>query len=576
MRLASRFSAAMAVIALAGLLQACGGGGGGGGSAVSVPSIDTGCFAAPTSAPGVAPTALITGTGSVVVTGTALFASVPSNNATGALDYPNTVNKPVRGAVVQAESSSGAVWASTTTSEQGTYSFTVPANTTFTVRLRPELTKTTGGATWNVAVRDNTVSGEPQQTVLTTPVFSGTAPLQKSITAGSGWGVNSYTSASARAAAPFAILDTIYASMKLVTSVQANAQFPPLTVYWSANNRPANGNVVLGEIGGTFFATSNNCASLERAMFVLGADGVDTDEYDSSVIAHEFGHYLQSAFSTDHSVGDSHGANDKLDMTLAFSEGWGNAFSSMARNNAIYADSSNFAQASGFTINMANAPGPSAVSRGWYGEDSVGTSLYLLFVNQGFAPIWTALNGPMKTSQDALSTIFSFADAVRSAGNATVNAAMNNILSLQNIFTGSTANQWGQGETNNGGDAGNLPIYTSLSLGVPTNACVIKSNLRTYPNGTQPVNKLGSVKYFRINLPSAGTRTITASFPQGGRDIDFEVFQKGVLRGVANTDAPSSEVGTLSLTAGEAVIRVVDYNVATVAAGTPCATIRID
>jgi hypothetical protein len=574
MRFLSGLLKATLGVATALVLQACGGGGDSapanfaGGSGAPTGIVDTGCYATSTAAPITPVSPIIVGTGTVVVTGTALFAFVP-NGPTGGLNYAGATDKPVRGATVQALSG-GIVLASTITSAQGAYSLNVPANTTFSIRLRPELINAAGPASWSVAVLDNTVAGTPPQVVDTAAVSSGPGPaIQKSITAGSGWGSTSYVAP--RAAAPFAILDTIYASMQLVTSVKPNAQFPPLTVFWSPNNQPALPfDLVRGDVGGTSFNTTGNCADLNRSMVVLGKDGVDTDEYDSSVVAHEYGHYLQSAFSTSHSLGGSHSFKDKLDMTLAFSEGWGNAFSSMARTNPIYADSSNAAQSGGFTLDLA-AP-PTDARRGWYREDSVDTSLYALFLGQGFTPIWTALTGPMKTSQDALATIFSFADALRSAGN----SALNSILAAQNILVGATPNQWGQGETNNGGDAGNLPIYTPLTLGVEATACFIGTNVRTYPAGDTPVNKLGAVKYFRATLPSAGVRTITSVFPQGGHDIDFEVFQKGVLRGEAGSDSPVSEVGSINLAAGEVVIRVSDFNAASVAPSAPCATIRID
>lgn len=567
MHMARRFLAATAVFVVASMLQACGGGGDS--VAPQVATIDSGCYATSTVAVITPVNPVVTGAGAVVVTGLAQYASVPNNS--GPLDYANTINKPVRGAIVQAESSAGVVLSSNTTSDSGAYALNVPVNTPFLVRLRPALAKATGGATWSVAVRDNTVSGEPQQTVVTALTTTGTATsfAMPPMLAGSGWNGSAYTGA--RAAAPFAILDTIYSSMKLVTSVQANAQFPPLTVYWSPKNRPTKGDYTLGEIGGTFFATAGTCADLQRAIFVLGAEGVDTDEYDSGVVAHEYGHYLQSAFSTNHSLGGAHGANNKLDMTLAFSEAWGNAFSSMARGNPIYADSKGKAQGFGFTVNLASLPGTSAVSRGWYGEDSLGASLYNLFTGQGFAPIWAALSGPMKTSQDALATIFSFAEAVRGASVSAGNT-LNSLLVTQNIFTGSTANQWGQGETNNGGNAANLPVYNTLTLGSEAPSCFTTANL----TGTS-INKLGAVKYFRVNLPGAGLRTIRSNFPQGGHDIDFEVFQKGVLRGEAQSDNPTTESGSVYLAAGEAVIRVVDFNVATASSAVEtCATIRID
>jgi hypothetical protein len=552
------------------LLQACGGGSGGAATTTQIPSIDTGCLTAPAAVaitPAVVPHAIV---GGVLVTGTALYASVPNNPQTGALNYAATVNKPIRGATVQAWSDANVLLASTTTSQTGTYALNVPANTMFQVRLLAELINTTGLAKWSVSVRDNTRQGG-LWVLPDSLATSGSGPsVQRSITAGSGWGTESYTGA--RNAAPFAILDTIYQSMQFVTTAKANTLFPLLNVYWSPNNRSGSfSNPAIGEIPTSYFDVTGNCANPDRSIYVLGQDGVDTDEYDTSVVAHEYGHYLQSAFSTDHSTGGHHSSFQKLDMSLAFSEGWGNAWSSMVRGDPIYSDSSGSGQTGGFTISMAISPNDA--NRGWYREDSLETGLYALFVNQGFVPIWTALTGPMKVSQDALATIFSFAEAVRSAGNTAVNSTLNNLLFAQKIFTGATANQWGLGETNNGGSAANLPIYSTLTLGAESVSCFSPANLT--PDAS--VNKLGAVKYFRVNLPGAGMRTVRSNFAQGGHDIDFEVFQKGVLRGAALSDSLTTETGTLYLAAGEAVIRLVDYNVASASTATStCATIRID
>jgi hypothetical protein len=504
----------------------------------------------------------------IQVSGLATFASVPNNSATGALDYSATTQKAVRGATIQAIAGT-TVLATATTSAQGSYTLTVPANSNFFLRLRAELVNTQGPANWSVAVRDNT-AGNALWVVDSVAAAVGSANAERSINAGSGWTATSYTSA--RAAGPFAILDTVYSGMQLVTSVQSNAQFPALNVYWSPNNIAVRGNLAAGEIGTSFFSTaletSTAGSTVSRFIYILGSQDSDTDEYDSSIVAHEYGHYLESAFAKSNSLGGPHGPLDKLDPTVAFSEGWGNAWSGMVRGSANYADSSGPRQGPGILFSLASVPTDAA--RGWYREDSTDSSLFRLFTGQGFAPIWSALTGPAKASEDALSTIFSFAAAVRSAGNAAATSALNSLLSAQAIFTGAAADQWGTGETNNGGSPDNLPLYISLTLNTPVQTCLSKANL----TGNFP-NKLGSVKYYRILLPSSGQRTVRASF-SGGRDIDFEVFQKGVLRVDASGTSATSEVANVNLDAGEAVIRVSDFNLATVSASTPCGSLTVN
>ncbi len=537
----------MAAVLLLG--PGCGGGGGGSSpSAVVEPPLPT----------------------QVTVTGRASYESVPVNEVTGALNYTALANKPARGVTVQAISA-GAVVASTTADDQGNFSLILPLNTSYFLRMRAEVVNTTGPATWNVSIKDNTAQ-DALWVVDGVPAQSGTRNASVSITAGSGWSGSGYTGA--RAAGPFAALDTVYTTFKYLVQTEPAARFPPLTLFWSPNNTTAQSptnDYTTGEIGGTFFLASSENGAIKRAIYLLGRQDDDTDEYDSALVAHEVGHYIQHAFSVDHSLGGSHAHLNRLDMTLAFAEGWATAWSSIARGNPIYQDSYGARQAQGFTFSMLDVPTDS--DRGWYREDSIDTGIYALFQAHGFAPIWQALTGPMAKTQQALATVFSFADAVRSAGNSAVSASLNRILSAQNIFTGVGADAFGQGETNNGANPANLPIYAALPFNTATPVCFINDN-KTGKSG----NKLGMVKYFRINLSTAqaGLRTITANFPVG-RDLDFEVYQNRSL--VANAGADSlgqtSESTSVNLAAGEVIVRVGDFVTINPLVAPSCATITL-
>jgi hypothetical protein len=562
---ASRWLAASLVVAATSFLQACGGGGdaasGGSGTTTPVaPNSSTNDGPSCAALVPAQPASVAALANSVTVNGTATFESVPNNPSNGALDYAASSSKPARGATVQAISG-GTVLASATANEQGRYALAVPANTPYFLRLRAELINT---AAWNVTVKDNT-AGDALWVADGPVASSGSASSVRSIHAASGWNGVAYSAG--RAAGPFAILDTAYSGMQLVKSVQPAANFPPLTLFWSPNNNPIRGGLAIGEIGTSFFSTKAECGEASRFIYILGKQDQDTDEYDSAVVAHEFGHYLQSAFSTNTSVGGPHGPGDKLDKTVAFSEGWGNAWSSMARNSSLYLDSSGSRQGPGASVRLDVAP--TDAQRGWYREDSVDTILYQLFQGQGFAPVWAALTGPMRT-QDALASIFSFAAAVRGAGSAAVTSAMDALIAAQNIFTGATADQWGTGESNNGGNTGNLPVYNRLTLNSPLQTCFIADNLLG-----PTVNKLGSVKYYRMTVPSAGLRTFSASFP-AGRDIDFQVFQKNVLLVDASSTEPSSETASVNVAAGELVVRVSDFNLSSVPANTACGTLTVN
>ena len=556
-----------AVVCLALALVAQGCGGGGSSAPTPVALAPTPVIPPVTSVP-VMPPAL---PNQVTLSGQASYESVPGNQFTGALNYAASVDKPARGITVQAIWA-GAVLASTAADDQGKFALNLPLNTPYFLRMRAEMVNAPGAASWAVSIKDNTAQ-DALWVVDGASAQSGTANSTVSVTAGSGWNGSSYT-AGARGAGPFAALDAVYTTFRYLLQTDPTLRLPPLSLFWSPNNTTAlspTEDYSTGEIGGTFFLESARNGQISRAIYLLGRQNDDTDEYDSALIAHEVGHYLQSAFSVDHSLGGSHADPDKLDMTVAFSEGWATAWSSMARASPLYLDSYGIRQASGFTFSVLDVPTDS--ERGWYREDSVYSSLFALFQAHGFAPIWQAITGPLAKTQQALATIFSFADAVRSAGNAPVNASLNRILSAQNIFAGPTADGFGQNETNNGASAGNLPVYATLTLNAVAPVCFNNDN-----KTDKSINKLGMVKYFRISLSAAqaGLRTVTANFSLG-RDLDFEVFQNRSIVASATADSQglTNESTSVALGAGEVIIRVSDF-VTTHAPVAPfCATITI-
>jgi len=181
----------------------------------------------------------------VTVTGKVNFEFVPPNAVCQGLDFGSTFAKPVRGATVQLiDAGSSAVLATTQSDDNGDYSFAnIDTDTMVRLRIRAELKKTTGLSRWDVEVRDNyDISGSPPA-LGSRPLYvvegsnfdTGSASVAVEImTAPTGWDGASYTGD--RAAAPFAILDTIYSAMKFIESVDPDVFFPPLDAFWSINN----------------------------------------------------------------------------------------------------------------------------------------------------------------------------------------------------------------------------------------------------------------------------------------------------------------------------------------------------
>lgn len=502
-------------VAVAVVLGACGGGGGGGFPIAGLPGATT-----------------------VTLNGTVTFDSVP--NATGTLNYSAIVVKPVRGAVVEVVNGASAVVATASTDASGAYSVSVPSGTSVVVRVKAQMLQTGSGASWDVTVRDNTQSDAIY--AMETPAFPTgvVATLTRDVHAPSGWDGTSY--ASTRVGGPFALLDTIYTTQAKVLSVAPGTAFPLLRVFWSVNNVPASGNLALGQIGTTFFTNR----STGRAIYVLGKENVDTDEYDAPVVAHEWGHYYQSAFSRDDSPGGSHSLSELLDRRMAFSEGWGNAWSGIALGRSNYTDSTGPSQAQGGNLNLtAGTP----TNPGWFREASIHSILWNLNNQVGFKPIHDTLTAASFKNGVAVTSIHPFTAAFNAAAPGSA-AALNSLLTGQNI-SANPNDPFGLSEANNGTVALALPMYSTAAVGgSSTSACVT--------NQAGAGNKLGSYAYLRFTAPTARNYTITATAPSAAADPDFVVYAG---RQIAQSDGlGASETASVSLPAGENVLVLNDFN----------------
>ncbi len=539
------------LLALANLLAACGGGSG--------PS-DFG--PPPPSGPPPA---------SVTITGKITFDRIPFAATPGAgLEPSAPVQSPARGIVVEAINGSTVV-ASTTTNATGDYTLAVPSNTQIFIRAKAQMLKAGAPPTWDFRVRDNTNAGALY--VLDGAVFgSGTADLTRNLRASSGWNGTRY--GETRAAAPFAVLDTVYQATSLILSAAPTAVFAPLNLYWSTANRAntvaGNGMPIFcideGDIQTTMYASGereDDCGGLILpGIYVLGSvEGGDTDEFDQHVIAHEFGHYFEDLFARSDSIGGAHENGNRLDFRVAFGEGWGNAFSGMVLNDPRYRDSYDL-DARDFGFDM-EADDPSFGDGGWFSETSVAEIIWDAFdatnesgdtVELGFRPIFAAMTNGQRTTP-ALTSIFSFLEALRVAAP-TQAAGINQLRTGENIF-GTDA--FGAGETNAGGNSGHLPVYRPIALnGGLTPVCVSAAN---------GVEKLGFSKFFRLDLASPSLVTINVApsvdpaVPSGvpALDADVYLYLAGAVIGAGESDGPSETISQVELAAGTYVIEVLDF-----------------
>lgn len=265
------------------------------------------------------------GASNLTLSGTAQYEDKPfdQNGFTGA-----RTPTPIRGAVVNLIAIDGfATLATGATGQDGTFSFSGLDNSARRGGIYLQvLSMTDPSSATKIEIRNN-----PDERAL-----FGVSSASMDDGAGSAFtGVQILASAASRIGGAFNSLDVFSKASELIQSAgpcnrpnhppTASPCVPPLlTAYWEP-----------GGSTGTFYDNQQN------VIYILGGgtSDKDTDEYDDSVIAHEYGHFAVAQFSHDNSPGGSHVITDNAqDIRLSFSEGWGNFFSSAARNNPLYVD----------------------------------------------------------------------------------------------------------------------------------------------------------------------------------------------------------------------------------------------
>ncbi len=183
----------------------------------------------------------------------------------------------------------------------------------------------------------------------------------------------------------------------------------------------------------------------------------------------------------------------------------------------------------------------------------------------GFAPIHAVMTTRMRTTS-SLTTIYPFLSALR-AGNAAQASAIDALAAGQ-LLT-SVTDDFGVNESNNGGDARNLPIFRSVASGEIVPVCSVAAN--------GAYNRLGNRKFLRFDLAAPGTITVRANNGPAGSDPDLALYSAGQQRGLAEGTAPSTETLAVSgLAAGTYVIEVYEYsNLGSAPRGDTCFDLQV-
>lgn len=517
------------------LLSACGGGG-------SNPSTDIPLFSSSSSQASSSSSA-----SSVIETvnlsGTLTYDYVPHNVNHIGLNYSAIEQRPIRGAVVELIDNAGQIKATTNSNAGGNFSVAVQKNINVKVRVKAQLLNT-ASVGWNFKVTDNTANNALY--VLDGQFAStGSTDSVRTLRAGSGWDGFSY--ATTRSAAPFAILDDVYTGLYRVIAAGNTENLSPLELRWSTKNSAADGDYGKGEIGTSFFDGS--------AIYILGDANSDTDEYDPHVLLHEWGHYLEDELFRSDSLGGDHSDGEFLDIRVAMSEGFANAFSGMMTDDVNYADASDDDQSAGFSFNIGRKNRP---NKGYFSEGSVGSIFYNFYISNidktanDFTPIFKVLSNVSYYGNDAFTSIYLFHGQLK-AIFPEYSALLENLMQEQTILG---TDEYGAGESNNGGLAVELPIYKKINAdNSPINVC------SDAEYGEQ--NKLGNSQFIRLAISQAGSYKISLA-KSGGDKVsskpEFLLYHKGTQIIYASNSVNDSVSDSIDLQSGNYVIEVYDYN----------------
>lgn len=425
----------------------------------------------------------------------------PATTAWDGLDYDDMSTLPIRGAEFWVLAD-GELVAEGTTNEMGEAEFETPPGANLDIGVAAR------SPDYDLNVVDNTANN-----ALWTLVRSFDAPTSDvasfDIHAGLEHDGVEYTT---RASAPFAILDTMLGVTRRVDEL-VSKPIPELYVHWSPFNRPVSGDITEGRIGTTKHVW-------QTGIFVLGAEDVDTDEYDETVLAHEWFHFFEHAFSRSDSEGGSHGSSSILQMSTAWSEGSVTALGNHILGVRGYRDSNDPAQADSWENDLERNRIGSAI--GWYGERSISSLLWdLTDAEQDEADhlvvptreLFSVLTGPFAESP-ALTSIHAFGHAVlvqhpEHADN------ISGLWEREDVVA--PTDPWGTGEVNDGGDPESLPLYRSLVPGET-------EEIDSMGPASSPGNRSHDFRYYRFTSPAETRWRVEIS---GSEDVDLFIVHRG-------------------------------------------------
>ncbi len=481
--------------------------------------------------------------GSSISQTTALF--IKSNDGCSKFVYNNVVNltaidhwpKPVRFAEVRVTDSGGNIVQCAETDGTGAYSLPLKQNS----------------GTYNVVLTSRANNNNVQAYILNDPTDNVEYTLSKSVSsASSSSNVNIVAPATGTLeGAAFHILDQILnANIYLRTSTagcsnSANTNYfpgcstftvaPLISVYWAKGVNP-----------GTYVGSSSVISFYllgKRQLYLVGGvngdvDCSDTDHFDTSVIVHEYGHFIEDMYAIPDNPGGSHNGDSIIDPRLAWGEGWADFFQAAVTGNAFYRDT--WGNADGPCPNHIfinydipnNNPAldvPVNAGEGNFHEFSITRALWNGLLTSGgdvlgFSEIWTTVTAPtgMKANTNHFRNVANFhrtQDALPGRHSwATVRSNEKQITTLTDYAT---------------------PLVAGSC-----SATSIQGVKGSSDNGSfSTSNQFSSNDFYDFAVTSSGTYTITLTYDRSmtnAPDLDLYVYSEKYVYGNKNSMVASS------------------------------------
>lgn len=481
------------------------------------------------------------------ISGRVTYEDVPATRS--GLDYVNTESKPVRGALVELVDQQNNILQTSVTTNDGHYDFAaIPLDEAVRVRVKAALVNQQDNL--YVRVVDNTrgFSLYATETELGSLRALGST---RDLHLASGWGNGSYSQP--RSAAPFAILDTLYGVSTNVTQNLPSVVLPNLEVYWSTLNVPEDGDVTAGKIGTDSY--------FDSVIYLLGAEDVDTTEYDDGTIAHEWVHFFQDVISRDDSIGGSHSGNDRLDLRVAFSEGYATGLGVFLMDGTEYIDTYGSGQGNAFVLDPEST---STNIKGWYNEVSVMSLIYDVLDTSADDQLEVPLGSILALHQDLQAapefiSIFSWASRLFPTLTTSEAGQFDDLLNRQSINP-IGIDRLGTNEQNDADSTLTLPIIDTLTLNIPLVRCMDDA-YGTY-------NKLGNSRFYRFQAVAGVNYSIEVRRVSGGSyppsvtsgDPDFFIYYEDAFLAVGGSGEENREDVTFTATqSGEHRLALREY-----------------